>query len=402
MDYKYREILLNEQQLGPYPLEKLRRVEVPTTKYVDSIKSRSASESAMSKVLKSDQGKKLLSAQGGMFFDRDPLCSTFSSLQNHIAQFQLPEIAGSKAPLPDDPGVLARHIKSLGYFLGADMVGICKLPESAIYREALEKEGNAAFFENAVVLLNIKKTDVIRQSYGREWIDDPCSFQAYQRCACQAQVMAGYLRSLGWRSEPSIVGRYSTLMPQLVIESGLGEESRLGIPLNPFAGAAFKVSAVLTDLPLKTDMPIDFGLQDYCAKCKICAEQCPTQAISHSEKVEYNGYMKWDTDSRKCAVGVLSNKVGNICQRCTKVCPWNRRDNRPDDFKTWDGSIEALHASVDRQAERLRGNRYAEPEEFCEKWWFPFVREGDRIVEGSEFDYEKHFSRMEKARENAD
>ena len=387
MDFKYRDILINDKQLGPYPLEKLVRVDKPTTKYAETANSRRADESAMSKVIESELGRKLLSAQGGMFFDRDPLCSTLSSLQDHIATYKLPDVAETKAPLPEDPGILARHIKSLGYFLGADMVGICRLPESAVYEETLEAEGGGALFENAVVLLNVKKTDVIRQSYGREWIDDPCSFQSYQRCACQAQIMAGYLRRLGWRSDSSIVGKYSTLMPQLVVESGLGEESRLGIPLNPFVGAAFKVSAVLTDLPLAPDSPVDFGLQGYCATCRICAEQCPMQAISYGEKVEYNGYMKWKTDGGKCAVGVLTNNIGNICQRCTKVCPWNRRDNRPADFEGWDGSVESLHASVNRQAERLRENRYAEPEEFSEKWWFPLVKSGDRIVEGREFDY---------------
>jgi len=389
MDFKYRDILLNDQQLGPYPLEKLKRVEKPTTKYIYEIKQRSEQDSAMAKVLASEQGKRLLAIQGGMFFDRDPLCSELSSLQAHIAQYELPEIAATKAPLPDDRRILTRHIKSLGYFFGADMIGICKLPESALYVDALEKNGRDAYYENAIVLLNSKKTNIIRQSYGREWIDDPCSFQSYQRCACQALAMSGYLRRLGWRSEPSIVGRYSTLIPQLVLESGLGEESRLGIPLNPFVGAAFKVSAVLTDLPLETDLPVDFGLQDYCDRCKICAEQCPTQSISYGDKVEYNGYMRWNTDSSKCCIGVLSNKVGNICQRCAKVCPWNRRDNRPIDFENWDGSTEALHISVDRQAELLRENMYAEPEEFSEKWWFPLVREGDRIIEGKEYGYGK-------------
>ena len=387
MDFRYRDILTGEKQLGPYPLEKLKRVAKPTTKYSDERKPRPASGSAMSKTLESELGRKLLSKQGGMFFDRDPLCSTLSSLQDHIALYTLPEIAGKKAPLPDDPRILARHIKSLGYFLGADMVGICRLPESAIYEETLESAGGDALYESAVVLLNVKNTGVIRQSYGREWIDDPCSFQAYQRCACQAQAMASYLRRLGWRSEPSIVGRYSTLMPQLVAESGLGEDSRLGIPLNPFVGAAFKVSAVLTDLPLESDRPIDFGLQSYCASCTICAEQCPMQAISHGEKVEYDGYMKWITDGGKCSVGVLTNKVGNICQRCTKVCPWNRRDNRPIDFESWDGSADSLRASVDRQAKILRENRFTEPEELSEKWWFPLVQSGDGIVEGSEHSY---------------
>ena len=386
MDFKYRDILLNDQQLGPYPLEKLKRVDKPTAGYVGEISQRSMADSAMAKVMESELGKRVR-AEGVMFYDRDPLCSSLSSLQNYIAKFQLPDVAETRAPLPEDPSILSRHIKALGYFLGADMVGICKLPKSVIYLEAWDKYGQDSLYENAVVLVNVKKLYVTRQSYGREWIDDPCSFQVYQLCGCQALNMTSYLRRLGWRSEASIVGKYSTLMPQLVIEAGLGEESRLGIPLNPFVGAGFKASAVLTDLPLEPDMPIDFGLQDYCAECRICAEQCVMQAISYGDKVEYNGYMRWNTDGSKCAAGTLTNKVGNICQRCTKVCPWNRRDSNPEAFIDWDGSIEALHASVRRQAELRRENNFIEPEERREKWWFPFVRTGDGIVEGKEYEY---------------
>jgi len=97
--------------------------------------------------------------------------------------------------------------------------------------------------------------------------------------------------------------------------------------------------------------------------------------------------MRWLTDGDKCAAGVLTNKIGNICQRCTKVCPWNRRDNSPQDFASWDGSTAALHDSADRQAKMLRENNFVEPEELREKWWFPLVREGDCLIEGKEHEY---------------
>jgi epoxyqueuosine reductase QueG len=189
-------------------------------------------------------------------------------------------------------------------------------------------------------------------------------------------------------------------MPQLVIESGLGEESRIGIALNPFVGASFKVSAVMTDLPLECDKPIDFELQEYCDGCKICAEQCPMQAISYGEKEEHNGYMKWNHNGLSCATGVITNSIGNICQRCTKICPWNRRDSAPENFAEWDGDIKTLHDSVNRQAALRRENNFVEPEELRDKWWLPLMRDGasTSIVEAPEFDYETHYRRMEKQR----
>jgi epoxyqueuosine reductase QueG len=191
-------------------------------------------------------------------------------------------------------------------------------------------------------------------------------------------------------------------MPQLVIESGLGEQSRIGIALNPFVGASFKVSAVLTDLPLECDKPIDFGLQKYCEGCLICAEQCPTQAISYGAKEEYNGYTKWLHNGERCASGVITNQIGNICQRCTKTCPWNRRDSLPQHFAEWDGDVAKLHESVNRQARARREYDFVEPEEKREKWWLPLVLTEDGITEAPEFDYEKHYRKMEILRKKAE
>ena len=55
-------------------------------------------------------------------------------------------------------------------------------------------------------------------------------------------------------------------------------------------------------------------------------------AVSDRDKEEYNGYETWRQNRNLCHVGVMTNPVGNMCQRCTKMCPWNRPDNRPEDF----------------------------------------------------------------------
>jgi hypothetical protein len=41
--------------------------------------------------------------------------------------------AKQRAPIPEDPAVLSRHIKEVAYFIRADAVGICKLPPYAVY-----------------------------------------------------------------------------------------------------------------------------------------------------------------------------------------------------------------------------------------------------------------------------
>ena len=386
MDMKYREILTGNRPLGKYPLHLLKRVDKPTTKYVGEINRRDPDETAFERAASGEYGEDM-AARNEAFHGREPILASLATFQNYIAHFPLAPLAEEKAPIPEDPHILTRHIKSLAYFMGADMVAVCKLPQSALYLRTEERKPIECDLTYAIVILNVKHTDTIRSSYGREWIDDPTSFAVYQKCACQAQSVAGYIRRLGWPTETSIFDKYLTLMPQLIIESGLGEGSRMGIALNPFVGSAFKVSAVLTDLPLEADKPIDFGLQDYCGNCKICAEQCATGAISKGEKTVYNGYETWPLKYRNCMTGVLTNYYGNICERCIKICPWNRPANRPEDFRGWDGSLNTLHASVDHQAERLRANGFREPEEYTDKWWFPLVYSDGRLIDAPEFDY---------------
>jgi len=386
MDMKYREILTGDRPLGKYPLHLLKRVDRPTNEYKGEIQRRDPEETAFARAASGEYGEDI-AARSRAFHGREPILAAFASFQAYIAGFELPPVAGEKAPIPEDPHIMARHIKSLAYFAGADMVGVCKLPQSALYLHTESGEPIDCSLKYAIVLLNVKPMETLRSSYGREWIDDPASFTVYQKCACQAQVIAGYIRRLGRPAETSIFEKYLTLMPQLIIEAGLGEGSRMGIALNPFVGSTFKVSAVLTDLPLETDRPVDFGLQDYCTNCKICAEQCPARAISFGEKELYNGYETWPLKYRNCICGVMTNRYGNICERCTKVCPWNRPDNKPEDFKKWDGDPKFLLDSVNRQAGRLRENGFREPEEYTDKWWFPLSYADGRLVDSPEFNY---------------
>lgn len=128
---------------------------------------------------------------------------------------------------------------------------------------------------------------------------------------------------------------------------------------------------MLTDLPLVPDGPIDFGLQNYCSVCKICAEQCPMHAISTGEQEEYRGYMLWRTDERRCVAHGAANPHGCTCGRCAKVCPFTRPDCGPECFQDWDGDLSVLYRSVEARRKFLASHGYVEPEEEHGKWWLP-------------------------------
>lgn len=388
---KYRDILYNDDQLGPFPMHLLKRVERPTNKMPGPIERRDPRESAFGQLIRGDHGE-MLQKEFMRMTVRYPIGAALVDIQEHINSIgdKRVAVAPHKAPIPKDPRVMSRHLKSMGYFLGADIVGIAKLPQSAVYSHRDDGTPVEAPFKYAIVFANRKSDRTIRASNGWDQIIDSASFQAYQRVALQSEVMANYLRRLGHEAEPSNMNNYLTLMPQIILEAGLGEVSRMGIILNPFLGVNFKASCVLTNLELEVDGPVDFGLQAYCRECKICAEQCPSGAVSRGEQVLYNGYYTWKLNSRICAQFDTLNKEGCVCGRCTKVCPWHRPNSEPSDFENWDGDLDTLYKGVNEQREKLIANNYVDPDEKTQQWWFELDENTDgRLVIPTEKNREK-------------
>ena len=372
-DIKYRDILYDDRQIGPYPTDKLKRVDKPTNKIVGEIQRRDMREHALNKGIRGDYGEKA-KALGPLMTVTEPIGAAFVSIQKHINLLVPNPVAQDKAPIPDDPRVLARHIKSMAHYLGADIVGICELPKSALYSHDAEGNPIDVDYKYAVVLICRKNAATTACSNGYDWIFDSVSYQTYQRLACQTETMANYIRRLGHEAVATNMANYLTLMPQLVLDAGLGEISRMGIIVNPFIGATFKSAAVLTNLPLEVDRPIDFGLQEYCERCTICAEQCPVKAIPMGGKEIYNGYETWKLDERKCATFDIINTEGCVCGRCTKLCPWSREKNDPKDFEDWDGTTESLIRQADELAQKRRELNFKGPLEDTDKWWFDLER----------------------------
>jgi epoxyqueuosine reductase len=378
---KYHDILYDDRQIGPWPTDKLKRVTKPTNEIVGPIERRDERESPFGKSLFGEYGEEI-EREFKRMTRRYPLGASFWDMQNLINTVvrKLNPVAPERAPIPDDPRVLSRHVKMLGHFLGADLVGIGPLSQSAVYTHNMKGREIETPFKYAIVLLARKHEPTLCAANGWEEIVDPASFQAYQRLAMQTETMANYLRRLGIEAEASNMDRYRTLMPQVVLDAGLGEVSRMGIILNPFLGCNFKSACVLTNMELEVDGYIDFGLQDYCRSCTLCAEQCPARAITRGPKTLYNGYYTWKLNSKACSDFDVLNKEGCVCGRCTKICPWHIPSGEPRDFAEWDGSLEWLHERADAQKHRVVANNYVDPAEATDKWWFPLDEVGGKLV----------------------
>ena len=320
----YPEILTRETQLGPYPLEKLKRVDQITTRVVGPIQRIDERETGFNRAIRGDFGP-LAKREGDRFVLKHPIGAALRTMCAYLSPVVDGLVAVQKAPIPQDPEILSRHIKRLCYFLRADIVGICQLPQYAVYTHARDGKPINLNHQYAIVIIVDQDYGTMLGSTGRDWISGSQSYMSYSTTAFIACMVADYIRKLGYPARAHHARDYQVILPPLVILSGLGEMCRLGdAVLNPFLGTRFKGAVVTTDLPLVADKPIDFGLQDFCGKCKKCALECPSKAISIGDKVVYNGYEVWKLDVERCTKFRVTNQKGSSCGRCIKVCPWNK------------------------------------------------------------------------------
>lgn len=382
MDKKGRTgILCNDKQLGPFPTHKIKRVDKPTNVITDGVQRYDMRDTAYGRAGRGEYGPIVQKGMKNLPPGKYPLSAAQKDVIEYIAVMKGNPVASQKAPITQEPEALSRHMKSVGHFLKADLVGICKPPQSAYYSHDKEGRPIEIKYENAIVIAMRKEANAMRTSKGFDWMGDPLSFQAYQHLGMVAETMADYVRRLGWDATaefgPSFANRYTVVMPPLALMAGFGEVSRIGIIMNPFLGVAFKVAAVLTNMPLTPDKPIDFGAQSFCQSCKICAEVCPSKAISDGDKVMYNGYETWKLDTERCASFNFTNKNGTMCNRCVKACPWS---NPP----TWSHNLVRGMVTRSRLAQRiairasyLTGIGKHSPED---QWWFDIAYEDDELT----------------------
>jgi reductive dehalogenase len=322
-NHDYKSLLNSKHQLGPYPMERLKRVDSPTTKITDSIQRFDWREHGFSRARRGDFGQ-FVASEMSRFASKDAISRTLKDVIPPLTTLVDGEAAPTMAPIPEDPRVLSNHIKSMGYFLRADIVGICQLPQYAVYSHDANGDPVECNHKYAILLVIDQGYQTMNGSTGIDWISNSQSQQGYSTAAFVSSLMADYIRRLGYSARAQCTGSYQVLITPLLLQAGIGELSRAGIVLNPFLGLRFKAAAVTTDLPLMPDKPVDFGLKEFCRKCVKCAVECPSHAISMADTVMHNGYEKWEFNADQCAKFRVTNQKGAVCGRCIKVCPWNK------------------------------------------------------------------------------
>ncbi len=370
--------------LGPHPMEKISRVETPTTLIIeDEVKTVPRRADGFERARLGDFGaqqQRLRQRSGGSRAagQKPPMYDAMGELlRTMVAQHEGP-VADQRAPLPNDPEAVANNIKSFAYFLNADAVGICEAKPYAWYSHLSDGTPVTPYHKYAIVVLTDQGYGTMDAASGDDWISGAQSARAYMRGAEIGDGIAMYIRKLGYSARCHSAVESDVQHVPLILLAGLGELSRIGeVIINPFLGPRFKSAVVTTDLPLAIDKPIDFGLQDFCEKCKKCARECPVSAIPFGPKVMYNGYEIWKPDVQNCTSYRVSNQRGASCGRCVKVCPWNKVDFPLHRLARW----AAIHLKWSRRfLIRLDdwlgfGNRNP-----VKKWWFDHANKDGKIV----------------------
>ncbi|MFP6742308.1 MAG: Fe-S protein [Alphaproteobacteria bacterium] len=311
--------------LSSYAMEQVRRVPRPTTLILDHEVPRVPKRAAFfERALRGDLGEKSR-IERGRFAYKQPLALAMVPMIRAMAPMQDGPVAEAPSAGLDDPAANARAIKSLSYFLGADLTGICEIPPYAWFSHDEDGAPIEPYHRYAVVMLIDQEYDTMEGASGDDWISGAQSMRGYMRGAEIAGIMADTLRDQGIAARPQTNVDSDVLQIPLVLWAGLGELSRIGeLVLNPFVGPRFKSVVLTTDLPLEVDLPVDFGLQGFCENCLKCARECPCDAIPWGDKVMFNGYEMWKPDVERCTRYRLTNSKGSACGRCMKTCPLNK------------------------------------------------------------------------------
>lgn len=243
----------------------------------------------------------------------------------------------------------SRAVKHAALFYGASLAGIARLNPLWIYSdhygypdgeekqaipvlsdgERLEQAEDAWYLPksmNRVIALAFEEDyQALANSPGR--LASAAVGDGYSRMAVTSFTLAEFIRGLGYRAVPA--GNGTGLSIPIAIDAGLGQTGRMGLLVTPKYGPRVRLAKVITDMPLIPDPPIDFGVTEFCEDCMLCADHCPSGAVTKGGRgwkgkspSNNPGVFKWYCAPEKCY-----DFNGFSCSNCKSVCPFNKPNN---------------------------------------------------------------------------
>ncbi|NOX42074.1 MAG: reductive dehalogenase [Alphaproteobacteria bacterium] len=258
--------------LGPYPLEKLKRID-------------HADLSAIGP-----------QEQVSFHRDHDPL-SLVNAMQEYQAMLDATReglVKKERAEIPSDPQMRANHLKAFGYYCDAAIVGMCAIPDTAWLKtplvnpdvdrlaETLRQKQVKTFasgidvimaglkeamrappqsckaHEYAIVFLYDYPRDPEPAEEGCDWLGDAQQQRACLRAAETCATLSNYIRLLGVGARAHSGVATDVHLGQLAVAAGLATVEN-GVLTNPFLGSRFGIGVVTTVLEIAPDRPLQPG-----------------------------------------------------------------------------------------------------------------------------------------------
>ena len=120
-----------------FPMNKLKRVDRPSTLITDNVQRTDSRNNAFVNAHRGDYGQ-AVAREASHAATKDPLGNSLADVRRFVANNVPNEIFPTPAPIPHDPDILTRHIKRLGYFLSADIMAVSHVPDYAIYSHDMQ------------------------------------------------------------------------------------------------------------------------------------------------------------------------------------------------------------------------------------------------------------------------
>jgi len=239
-----------------------------------------------------------------------------------------------------DPADETAEIKALARMFGADLVGITEIDERWHYTHRPDVRDMTPVanelpegITHVIVMGHAMDFDLV-ETYPSALAGASTGLEYSHEAAISIQL-AAYIRNLGYQAVASM--NDTALVIPYAIKAGLGEYGRNQMVLTPEFGPRVRFSKIFTNLPLLADRPRQLGMATYCNECTVCADACPPKALPFgpakvgSDSVStVQGVKKWSADCEKC-FGYWA-KIKTDCAICMRVCPFNRRGGKADDF----------------------------------------------------------------------
>lgn len=240
-----------------------------------------------------------------------------------IRELQYPRFEGPVAPgrrAFASEAEAAADLKAKARELGADIVGICRIEPSDVYR------GRTVTETHAIAVGQRMRWREFQVVPSRE-----SAIECLRVYATLGEVVIGlaeYVRSLGWPcTVEHPIGDSDLLHVPIGLKAGFGELGRHGSIIHPELGPLFRMGSVATSMPLAIDRPIDAGIAKFCDTCRACRIYCPADAVpderSRTAGKDHLGNDRYVVDTGRCFPYFAKH---NYCSICLPVCVYNHKE----------------------------------------------------------------------------